>query len=45
MERNGNQFGFQTSNYLEQYTNDKQKASGVDIADFLKSKKKPDAFI
>ena len=41
----GNQFGFQTSNYLEQYTNDKQKASGVDIADFLKSKKKPDAFI
>lgn len=29
------QFGFEVSDYLEQYTNDKQKLKGVDIADFL----------
>jgi len=32
----GNKFGFQTSDYLEQYTNEEQKAKGVDVADFLK---------
>jgi len=29
----GNKFGFQTSDYLEQYTNEEQKAKGVDVAD------------
>ncbi len=29
------QFGFQISDYLEQYTSDEQKAKGVDIADLI----------
>ena len=37
----GNKFGFQTSDYLEQYTNEEQKAKGVDVADFLKNENKP----
>jgi len=36
----GSKFGFETSDYLEQNTNDEQKADGLDIADFLKSNDK-----
>ena len=32
------QFGFEVSDYLEHYTNEEQKANGLDIADFLLSK-------
>lgn len=35
------QLGFEVSDYLEQYTNDEQKANGVDIADFLINENKP----
>ena len=32
------QFGFEVSDYLEHYTNEEQKANGLDIADFLLKK-------
>lgn len=32
------QFGFEVSDYLEHYTNEEQKAKGLDIADFLLNK-------
>ena len=34
------QYGFEVSDYLEQYANDEQKADGVDIADFLINRNK-----
>ena len=34
------QYGFEVSDYLEQYANDEQKANGVDIADFLINRNK-----
>lgn len=34
-KQKANQFGFEISDYLEQYANDEQKLKGVDIADFL----------
>ena len=35
-KQKANKFGFEISDYLEQYVNDEQKIKGVDIADFLK---------
>ena len=39
-KQKAHEFGFQISDYLEQIATDKDKANGVDIADFLSSNKK-----
>jgi len=44
-EEKAKQFGFEISDYLEQYANDDQKINGVDIADFLAIEKKAESII